>query len=216
MISAIFLDLDGTLIDSLEDICGHLNRVRHKVYGLPIRSTEELRPCIGHGVNYLVQHGCPELPAEEQPKAIEAFRLSYLEEPYAGGSAYPGVEETLRTLRAKAGLKVAVVTNKHTKVAELTLQHYLPTITFDAIAGLDSVSRFKPHPAHLLEAARKVGVDPSKGGMVMVGDHEVDRQCAEAAGARFLAAGYGFGRVKGTPGQILNAFPELLTHLKLG
>jgi len=216
MISAIFLDLDGTLIDSLEDICGHLNRVRQRVYGLPLRPTGELRPCIGHGVDYLIKHGCPELPASEHPRVVEAFRNSYLEDPYVGGAPYAGVAETLETLRRRPGLKVSVVTNKHTKVAELTLKHYLPTITFDHVAGADSVTRFKPHPAHLLEAARKVGIDPAKGGMVMVGDHEVDRQCAEAAGARFFAAGYGFGGVKGTPGQILNAFPELLAHLKLG
>lgn len=214
MKSGIFLDLDGTLVDSLEDICGHLNHVRDVQYRLPRRSTAELRPFIGHGVEYLARQGCPELPESMMPDVIERFRASYLAAPHAGGALYPGVLDTLEWLRTQPGLKIAVITNKHTKVAEKTLEHYLPTVKFDAIAGADSVSKFKPDPMHLLEVAKKLGVSPAKSWMV--GDHDVDRQCAEAAGARFLAAGYGFGRVTGVAGQILTEFAELLGHLKLG
>lgn len=214
MKSAVFLDLDGTLVDSLEDICGHLNHVRERHYGLSRRPTAELRPFIGHGVDYLMRHGCPELPETEISQVTERFRASYLAAPHAGGALYPGVQSTLEWLRKQPDLKLAIVTNKHTKVAEKTLQHYLPTIRFDAIAGADSVTRYKPHPEHLLEVAVNLGVSPAKSWMV--GDHDVDRQCAEAAGARFLAAGYGFGQVTGVPGQVLAEFAELLGHLKLG
>jgi phosphoglycolate phosphatase len=212
--SGLFLDLDGTLVDSLEDICGHLNHVRESYYGLARRPSQELRPFIGHGIQYLVKNGCPELEAGELPAVIERFRASYLERPGSGGSLYPGVRETLEWLRSRPGLKIAVVTNKHTNVAEKTLAHYLPTVSFDAIAGPDSVSRFKPDPAHLLEVASRLGVPPERSWMV--GDHEVDKLCAKAAGARFLAAGYGFGRVAGESGRTLSEFSEVLGHLKLG
>jgi phosphoglycolate phosphatase len=214
MDSGVFLDLDGTLVDSLEDICWNLNAVRETCYGLPRRTTEELRPAIGHGSEHLARHGVPELPETELPRVIERFRAFYMDNPYAGGSLYPGVRETLTTLKAMPHLKVAVVTNKMTAIAEVTLAHYLPGFDFDLIAGADSVSRCKPHAAHLLEVAVKVGALPQKSWMV--GDHAVDRQCAEAAGARFLAAGYGFGGVEGVPGRILSAFPEVLQHVKLG
>ncbi len=214
MISGIFLDLDGTLVDSLEDICSHLNTVRQQDYGLPHRSTDDLRPAIGHGSRVLARLGCPELPESELARVIDRFRAYYLDAPHAGGSVYPGVLETLKWLRDRPEFKLAVATNKHTKVAEKTLEYYLPTIRFDAIAGLDSVTQFKPHPAHLLEVAAKIGVSPQSSWMV--GDHDVDRQCAEAAGMRFLAAGYGFGHVTGVPGRVLTGFAEILGHVKLG
>ena len=214
MIAGVFFDLDGTLVDSLEDICGHLNAVRERYYSLPRRPSTDLRSAIGYGVDHLARQGCPELPESEMLRVIERFRASYLENPHVGGSLYPGVKETLAYLRSRPGLKLAVVTNKLTKVAESTLRHYLPGFSFDAIAGPDSVSRHKPDPAHLTEVAVKIGILARN--VWMVGDHDVDRQCAEAAGAGFLAAGYGFGKVTGVPGKVLGSFDELLAHLRLG
>ncbi len=214
MKSGIFLDLDGTLVDSLEDICGHLNRVRVEDYNLPRRSTADLRPFIGHGIAHLARQGLPELLESELPEVMERFRMYYLAAPYAGGALYPGVKETLETLQSRPELVLAVVTNKHTKVAERTLEHYLPSVRFDCVAGADRFANFKPHPDHLLEVAKLLGVSPARSWMV--GDHDVDRKCAEAAGARFLAAGYGFGRVTGVPGKILAQFSDLLDHVNLG
>lgn len=208
---AILFDLDGTLINSLPDICGALNQVRAG-YGLRAREGEEIRVWIGKGAGHLIEGGIPEIPAEVRPEAVKHYKDALLERPSFGGSLYPGVRSVLELFQA-AGVRLAVATNKSSKAAEASLAYYLPGFSFDSISGPERVSRQKPSPEHLLEPLKKLGIKPSAAWFV--GDDPVDKACAEAAGVRFLAAGYGFGGVKAPKEQCLKTFTDLLKKIPL-
>lgn len=205
----VLFDLDGTLVNSLADICGNINRVREK-RGLTPRPFGELTRFIGKGAEYLVAGSFPELPGSAVPELVEAYRDEYLANPFLGGSVYPGVRVTLEALRGR-GARLAVCTNKLSAVSEMTLDYYLPGFRFEAVYGPDRVSRKKPEPEHLLEPMRALGL--SAGSTWFVGDDPVDAACAEAAGVGFFAAGYGFGGVKAAPESTLSAFTDLLAKL---
>lgn len=207
---AFLFDLDGTLVDSLADICNVLNDVRHS-RGLTPWPFEQIRPFIGKGADYLIRNCFPELLAEEHAAALDLYREIYLRNPERGGGLYPGVAETLARLRSNPNALVGVVTNKPGGVAEVTLAHYLPDFTFDLILGPEKVSAKKPNPHHLLEALEQLKVRPERA--LFVGDTDVDHECAVGAGVKFLAASFGFGGVEVSPPFRLLKFDDLLKHL---
>jgi len=207
---AIVFDLDGTLVNSLPDICGNVNRVREHL-GLVAWDPARIRPHIGRGVEYLLSGALPESPAVDRPRLIDLFRAFYMETPALGGATYPGVRLALERIRSSPAVALGIATNKHTRVAERTLEHYLPGLAFDAVCGADSVSRKKPDPAHLLETLGRLGVAPARA--CFVGDDPVDLACARAAGVTFYAAAYGFGGVEADAEGRLESFGELFAKL---
>jgi phosphoglycolate phosphatase len=208
---AVLFDLDGTLIDSLADICGAINRVR-QLHGFPERPITNLRTYIGKGVEYLIQGSFPEYPESRHAEIVEEYRAFYLREPHHGGRVFPGVPEALARLRAE-GIKLAIATNKSSLVAEKTLEYYLPNFPFELVAGPERVSRRKPDPAHLWEPLAKMGIAPQDAWFV--GDDPVDEQCARAAGVRFLGAIYGIGGVQVPDSERLTQFSDLPAKLGL-
>lgn len=210
---ALVFDLDGTLVDSLADICGNVNRVRTAMSLDPLDNSV-ICPHIGQGVEYLVAGAFPEVPSIRHEEVIGAFRRQYLATPHCGGTIYPGVQETLEAFRALPNVKLAVATNKYSPVAEQTLADYLPTVKFDAVFGPDRVPRKKPSGEHLLTTLRAVGVPVERA--VYFGDTWVDREAAKNAGIPFVAAGYGFGAIERGNYPYLEAFPALVEYLPAG
>ena len=206
---AILFDLDGTLVNSLPDICGVVNLVREKL-SLRLMPAAEVRPKVGRGMDYLVAHCFTEIPEAERTALVDTFRELYFEQPHHGGALYPDVLPTLTTLR-EAGLKVAVATNKQTRIAIRTLEFYLPEFTFDLVVGHDSVSERKPSARHLLETLERLGVGALEAWMV--GDDNIDRQAAYGAGVNFLAATWGFGGVQAEKSECVQGFKEILHRI---
>lgn len=207
----ILFDLDGTLINSLPDICGNLNRLRAS-FGLPPRTTEDLVKHIGRGVEYLILGSIPEVTGQTHESLITKYRDLYLETPCLGGNAYPGVRATLDLLRKNPKVKLGIATNKSTVGARRTLAHYLPEISFDYIAGPEMVSKRKPAPEHLTEVMAKLELKAQN--VWFIGDDPVDKECAEAAGVKFFAADYGFGGVKvAEEARRLTTFSDLMGKL---
>jgi len=206
---AILFDLDGTLIHSLPDICGILNRVRGE-YSLSPLPDETICRWIGRGVEHLIAGSMPEVA--DQKAAIERYRDSYLENPFAGGHLYPQVRETLQHLK-DGGVRLGIATNKSSLVADRTLEYYLPGFKFEVVAGPERVSAKKPSPLHILEPLKKLGVPPEQAWFI--GDDRVDLESAEGAGVKFLAAAYGFGGVKAPVSQQLQRFSEILEKIPL-
>jgi phosphoglycolate phosphatase len=207
--NGLLLDLDGTLINSLIDICAALNHVR-QTHSLPDLPENQIRSFIGKGADHLIRGCFPQNTENEQTELVEEYRSFYFKNPYLGGSVYPDVPSTLATLRWK-GYELAVVTNKPTGVAEKTLAHYLPDVAFSAVMGPEKVTRHKPDPSHILETLELLNIDRAHA--CFVGDDPVDAQCAEAAGVRFFGAVYGFGDVQVPEKQRLARFADLLMVL---
>jgi len=187
----IAFDLDGTLIDSREDIARSVNLLR-KRFGLTPLPVEKVVTYIGNGVKKLVERAFaddPEDIAAAQTQVLDCYRETLV----VKTTLYPGVAEGLRTLH-EAGFRLAVATNKsHTLCAPLLDKlGILPY--FDAVEGGDTGLPMKPDPAQILAVLKATGCAPEKSWVL--GDNYTDLAAAQAAGCRKAFAAYGFGNPK--------------------
>jgi len=179
---AVF-DLDGTLVDSREDL--HL-AIAHAlaVLGLPPRSLEEVTGFVGEGASRLVARAiAPHDHLFEE--ALPLWRSHYAEHLLDHTRLYPGIEALL----AGAQVPLAVHTNKPGAMARRILDGLGVLGRLSALVGGDEAPR-KPDPAGTLEILARLGARP--GGAVFIGDSLVDLATARAAGTRFVPVAWGF------------------------
>jgi phosphoglycolate phosphatase len=189
-VQAIIFDLDGTLVDSAEDLRAALNRLLADLGLRPIEPTE-IKGMIGDGVLKLLERALVAANGDPQQKdaLLPRFLEIYQANPATLTRCFPGVAETLEALRRK-GFRMAVVTNKPVFATNKILQALGLAEIFPVVVGGDSVQQRKPHPAPLLEAVRQLKVDV--GQALMVGDNIHDVEAAHAAGMRCVAVTYGY------------------------
>jgi len=195
----LLLDVDGTLMDTFEDILTSMNLALAEVSVIPPLRDDELRPLIGRPVAYQMGalRGTPEnLAAEINDRYYRHFTAIVRERV----RLYPGVEQTLEAL---AGRRIGTFTTRRKEVAQLMFRVAGIERHFTAITGGDEVSRPKPNPDLALHAAKAVGVAP--GMAVIVGDAPVDIQAGKAAGTWTVAAIYGYGGA----GPLRGAGPDM-------
>lgn len=190
--TAIF-DLDGTLLDSLEDL--HLStNVALAEHGLPARSLEEVRRFVGNGIRKLVERAVPAgTGAAEQEAVYEDFCAHYAAHCEDNTGPYPGILELLARLRA-AGVRLAVVSNKGDFAVQELVARQFPG-AFDAILGENEAAgiRKKPAPDMVEAALARMGAD--RDGMAYIGDSEVDVQTAASVGCPCISCTWGFRSV---------------------
>jgi phosphoglycolate phosphatase len=189
-LEAVLFDLDGTLVDSAEDLREALNEVLAEE-GLRPLAAGEVTAMIGDGVLKLLERGLARTGGEIERAGLLLPRFLALYTPRASRKTrpYPGVVETLGSLRT-AGIRIAVVTNKP-EAATAEILRVLGLARFvDAVVGGDTLPHRKPHPAPLVEALRRVGVGASAA--VMVGDNRHDVEAARAAGLKTVLVSYGY------------------------
>jgi 2-phosphoglycolate phosphatase len=187
---AALFDLDGTLIDSAQDLIGSIQHALRRV--APDRELPE-------GNDILVLVGKPleailrELgyPADEVTTArfADAYRAHYAEHFNDHTELYPGVEEMLGNLKA-SGVKLALVTTKYQTQADFTVKAFGLARYFDYVHGWLEGRQHKPHPEPVLTALGRLGVQPDAA--IMVGDTELDIESAKAARVATCAVTYGF------------------------
>lgn len=187
---AILFDLDGTLLDTLDDIAAAANRVL-ATRGFPTHPHSAYRMFIGEGVARLIARVLPE--AHRDPPTVQACVDAYAQE-YARGwkdrtQPYAGVPELLDALVAR-GLPLAVLSNKPDAFTQQCVREWLAKWTFAAVLGASDAFPRKPDPAGALETARRLGVSPAD--CLYVGDSGVDMQTARAAGMGAVGALWGF------------------------
>lgn len=187
-LAAVLLDLDGTLVDSAEDLMEALNDLLARE-GLRAVDPDETRAMIGDGALKLVERALVRTGGEgaRAPDLLPRFLALY--EPRASRKTrpFPGVVDTLQGLRER-GLRLAVVTNKPEAATHAILEALDLAPLFDAVIGGDTLPERKPRPAPLLEALRRLGTDAA----VMVGDNHHDVQAAHAAGLKAVLVSYGY------------------------
>ena len=184
---AIF-DLDGTLLDTLEDLKNSLNHAL-KICGYPSRTLEEVRTFVGNGVKRLVEQGVPEdTPGEQIERAYDAFVCHYKIHNMDLTHPYPGIAEALVQLRTQ-NIKLAVVTNKLHEAAIPLCQHYFPDM-FDYVLGAKASLPKKPAPDAVLKILSALGV--SREDAIYIGDSDVDILTAKNAGLPCISVTWGF------------------------
>lgn len=184
----ILFDLDGTLLDTLNDLEDAVN-VTMAAFGWPLRSREEVRSFVGNGVGSLVAQAIPAgLSKAAGEAALEFLRTYYAAHSGDAAVPYPGVMELLHTLN-KRGIPMAVVTNKPEGPALRLAEQYFPGL-FAAVVGECSDRPRKPAPDMPLYALKQMGLDPED--VVYVGDSEVDIRTARSAGIPVMSVTWGF------------------------
>lgn len=201
---ALCFDLDGTLIDSADDL---VQATIHSLHGLGIDPPppEVIIGYVGGGARALLQGSMGEAAT---PDRLEAGLAAFID--YYGAHLldhtlpYPGVEEVLRHFFATRPL--AVITNKPEAFSRTILEGLGLAGYFREILGYDSVERKKPHPEGILQALHGWGVEPTRA--VMVGDSDHDILAGKAAGTVTVAVAYGFKSEE----ELLSAGPDYLIH----
>lgn len=184
----VIFDLDGTLLNTLEDLAAATNYALAQ-HGLPLRTTEEVRWFVGNGIRKLIERAVPEgTPQAEQDAVYAAFNEYYKLHCNDNTQAYDGVMELLAALR-KAGCKTAIVSNKADYgVQELTKQYFADKL--DAACGERSGIAKKPAPDMLFAVMQRLTAE--KETTVYVGDSDTDLETARNAGVECIGACWGF------------------------
>ncbi len=211
-VRAVIFDLDGTLIDSKQDLIHSVNAMLRET-GRGELEPETISGYIGHGAPQLVGRALGEAANEEERKRGLEFFLRYYEEHKMDTTyAYPGVAETLAEL---AHLPMAVLTNKPVRISVRILNELGLSRYFRAVYGGNSFEKKKPDPFGANTILREFGVAPHEA--LVVGDSEVDVQTARNAGTFAAAVTYGFGahdRAEHPADIYLDRFNDLVPYLR--
>lgn len=187
--TAIF-DLDGTLLNTLDDLAASTNAAL-AAHGLPGRTTSEVRTFVGNGIRNLIRLAVPEGSSEELIDTVHAtFDEHYSQHDMDRTQAYPGVIDLVRRLRSR-GMRCCVVSNKGDYAVQPLVEHFFPGL-FDFVCGereKDGIRR-KPWPDTVLACMRQFGSAPDD--CVYVGDSEVDLQTSKNAGIPCVIVTWGF------------------------
>ena len=181
-------DLDGTLLDTLNDLHASCNYAL-RTHGMPERSLEEVRQFVGNGVKKLMERVIPdglENPLFEE--TLQTFRQHYLLHNLDTTLPYPGIMEMLQQLKAQ-GKRIAVVSNKFYAATQDLCKHFFGDTIQVAIGEREDIKK-KPAPDTVLEALRQLQV--TRQDAVYVGDSEVDVETARNSGIPCISVLWGF------------------------
>ena len=216
LLDAVLFDLDGTLLDTAADIAEALNRALAE-QGFPPIAPGDVRTMIGRGSPMLIERAAAlqSRKLDEAAKAamLERFFHHYGDLEESGefkAQPYPGAAECLRALH-EAGLRTAVVTNKHERFATGLLKALALSGWVDRVVGGDSCPLRKPDPGPLFFACEQLGVAPSRA--LMVGDSTNDVRAARGAGIPVICVPYGYNEGQDPRQLPCDAFIESLADL---
>ena len=187
---AVLFDLDGTLINTLEDIGNAVNRVLMN-RGFPIHTPDAYRYFVGNGAAKLIKRA---LPAEAQDDEILTACLHDFKEDYAQNwnvktRLYEGIPEMLDTV-ASHNMQMAILSNKPHEFTEQCVSEFLSHWNFQVIMGQQDPFPLKPDPGGALEIARLLEVLPEE--TLYLGDTSIDMNTAKAAGMFPVGVLWGF------------------------
>jgi len=189
--SAVIFDLDGTLLDTLQDIADSANRVLAAA-GLPVHDVRAYRYYVGDGIGQLIERIVPpDLPdrVATMARIADAYRQDYGRNWNVATRPYPGVPELLDELSAR-GVKMAVLSNKPHEFTVRCVTAQLGRWRFEQVLGADDSLPRKPDPTGALRIAARCGVPP--GEFLYVGDTATDMQTARNAGMAAVGVLWGF------------------------
>ncbi len=187
----VIFDLDGTLIDTIDDLAAAVNYALERK-GLPLHGRDEYTLMVGHGVRNLVQRAMPDSLKED--KALHESLLSDFLEYYCAhinihSRPYVGMVELLDELQSW-GVKLAVASNKFQAGTQALIGKFFPGVDFAAVLGGREGMPLKPDPAVVRLILKAASAAPEDA--VMVGDSATDTATAAASGIKSIAVLWGF------------------------
>lgn len=187
-IKACIFDLDGTILDTLDDLTNSVNLALHTCQ-LPLRSREEVRRFVGNGVRKLMSRAVPtDCAIEREEEAYRHFLNIYAVEKAHYTKPYSHIVEAINILTAH-GLRCAVLSNKNDEAVKALCDLYFPDV-FEQAQGISETVIAKPHPSGLLKLCQELGINIEN--TIYIGDSEVDIATGAAAGMEVLSVTWGF------------------------
>lgn len=188
MYKAVIFDLDGTLLDSVDDIAAVLNRTLNN-FNLPPITRAQAISYIGNGARELVRLAIGEENADRLDEILSCFRVAYAASDNGFAKLYDGEEEALLTLK-DMGVKLAVLTNKPHAAAKKSESIFFKKFGFDCFQGQIDGVPLKPDPQAVYNILEKLGAD--KRDCLFVGDGEADILTARNAGLDCVSVLWGY------------------------
>lgn len=187
---AVLFDLDGTLLDTLDDLAAAANRVLAG-RGYPTHGADAYRWFVGDGSAILITRALP--PEQRAPETVAACLQAFLEDYNQNWDQatrpYDGIVTLLEQLHAR-GIRMGVITNKPHHYCRMMIDHYFSGMPLDPVLGQRNGIPKKPDPCQALAAAAVISVSP--GACIFLGDSGVDMETARRASMLPMGAGWGF------------------------
>ncbi len=191
MLKGAIFDLDGTLLDTLDDLADSMNAALAQM-GLPIHPVDAYRTFVGEGVQLLIARTMPAELREDDgmvQQAMALYRTAYAQNWSRKTKPYAGIPGLITELQS-AGVLLGVLSNKPDHFTQLCINHYFPAGTFDTVFGQrDHVTR-KPDPAGATEISQIWGVPPEE--ISYIGDTATDMKTGRSAGMKTFGVAWGF------------------------
>ncbi len=185
---ACLFDLDGTLLDSLDDLANACNHALTTL-GRPTQPRNAFHHLVGQGLPYLIQHALGPGHEHLTPQATQLHLAHYAQHMGEHTRPYPGIHELLKTL-SDASIAMAVVTNKPHDHAQPCVDLHFPDRPFAAVRGHKPNTAPKPDPQAVHDVLDELGIAASDA--VFVGDTNVDIQTGQNAGLFTVGVAWGF------------------------
>lgn len=205
----VIFDLDGTLLDTLDDLSAAVNYAMRQ-RGFPQHTRAEYMMMVGHGARNLMSQAVPAEHSNDESlidAALADFRAYYNAHIDVYTKPFPGISQLLQKLHQK-DVQLAVASNKFQEGTEHLIKEFFPEIPFVAILGNRPGCPLKPDPDVVGEVLRKT--DLSKADAVMVGDSDTDMETAANSGIRGIAVSWGYRNMKNIPGlTVVESVEEL-------
>lgn len=188
--SGIIFDVDGTLLDSIQDLADSMNVVLSR-HGFPVHTIEKYKQFVGNGMRILAISALPE--EERGEEKVDRY-LGELEKQYEkrwnqATKPYPGIEELLRRLE-ESGIRMFVLSNKPHHFTEKVIDEFFGLKRFELVYGARTGIPKKPDPYSALEISKLSGIPVSD--FLYLGDSGVDMKTADAAGIYAVGVTWGF------------------------
>jgi phosphoglycolate phosphatase len=210
----VIFDLDGTLVNSLDDLADSMNGVLRNA-GFPTHAVEAYKYFVGNGIRNLVRKTLPETMRDEDNVAqyFKQMTDTYRENCLVKSKPYDGIVELLDELKSR-NLKLAVLSNKVDELTQKIISALLPDF-FDIVAGVTNEDLRKPNPSGALKICKQLDISPEN--FLYLGDTGTDMQTANNAGMYAIGVLWGFRTkaelIANGARRIIETPPELLTLL---
>ena len=202
---AVIFDLDGTLIDSINDLSSSVNHMLKK-FNYPVHNNNFFKAKIGYGLENLVVTSLPEKSHDETIKlAVKITRAHYQKNLISTTVSFPAIDWLLINLQ-KAHIPISILSNKPNKETKIIAKSIFPNIKFSCVLGLQSNIKAKPDPSGVILIANELRLKSNQ--FVFVGDGETDMKAARLSRAYPIGVSWGYR----SPKQLVQAGAALILN----
>jgi phosphoglycolate phosphatase len=209
----VIFDLDGTLLDTIDDLKEAVNHAM-SLRGFPTFTRDEVMAMVGHGARNLMRKALPDGHKDDDmvDAAYNDFKVYYITHIDTYTKPFPGIQDLLAKLHHE-GVMLAVASNKFQEGTEHLIKEFFPEIPFVTVLGGRPDFPLKPDPEIVGEVLRKAGVN--KEDAVMIGDSDTDMETANNGGIRGIAVNWGYRDMSSNENLLVANSVEELKHILL-